>query len=767
MIEKLDYLKDIGQFELANAGKDLPFSQLTIIYGENGRGKTTLTSIFRSLAENNPDLITERATLGSTTDPCIVIRLQGQSSPLVFKDGAWSSTFPGIEIFDEVFVDENVHSGLTVASYHRQNLHELILGSKVVALNLRLQSIVDEIEAHNQKLRILEEQINAEDLFGMSVVDFCGLQPQPQIDEAIESARKDLDAVKTEESVVAAAYFKALDLPRIDLSDIEEALLQDLPTLASQALKEVQEHIATLGWDSEAWLAEGVQRVASTEQSSTSNRCPFCAQDLSNSPIITHYQAYFSDAYRDLKTGTIALSSEITRYHGESALMGFAAGVQNNMAIGEFWAAYCAVPDLQLDVSAITNSWRTARNSVLGLLSKKQEAPLDQIELSTLTKAHAATYESHREAISKYNEELERLNKIVEDLKSRTALTTLSDANKRLKRLEAVKARFSAETNSLCLAYTEEQSNKASTVSARAAVQEELDENRSTAFPTFEKAVNPYLEHFNAGFKIRNLEPRNIRGGSGATCNFSVLINDEPVRVTSTTTPSAQPSFRSTLSGGDRNTLALSFFLASLDQDTNLKDKIVVIDDPISSMDRHRTQKTKVLIQRLVENAAQVIVLSHNRSFLRDLWTSFYRPEDTSTLEIIRTAGGSSLKGWDMRNEQLTEHDRRDKRFRVFVDEGIGNKLGIAQDIRSHLEHFLRVAFPADFTIDTKIGAFVNECRDRVDTDREIMNKEAFRELEELHAFQWQPHHEDWSEESTDDQELRGFVERTLDFTRK
>ena len=308
MIEKLDYLENIGVFELVNAGKNLPFRQFTIIYGGNGRGKTTLTSVFRSLADNNPDLIAERARLGSTTDPCIVIRLQDQSSPLVFKGGVWSSAISDIEIFDEVFVDQNVHSGLTVASHHRQNLHELILGKKAVALNLRLQSIVEEIEAHNQKLRNLQQQINSEDLFAMSVVDFCDLQPQPQIDKAIESARKDLAAVKTRESVSAAACFRTLDLPKIDLSVIEEVLLQDLPALASQALKEVQEHIATLGGDSEAWLAEGVQRVASTERPSTSNRCPFCAQDLSNSPIIAHYQAYFSDAYRDLKKGTTALS---------------------------------------------------------------------------------------------------------------------------------------------------------------------------------------------------------------------------------------------------------------------------------------------------------------------------------------------------------------------------------------------------------------------------------------------------------------------------
>ena len=338
---------------------------------------------------------------------------------------------------------------------------------------------------------------------------------------------------------------------------------------------------------------------------------------------------------------------------------------------------------------------------------------------------------------------------------------------RRLKRLETVKARFSTETNSLCLAYAKERSNKATTASARDAVQKELDENRSIAFPSFEKTVNPYLERFNAGFKIRNLAPRNIRGGSGATCNFNVFINGEAVSVGSTNTQSAEPSFKSTLSGGDRNTLALSFFLASLDQDTNLKDKTVVIDDPISSMDRHRTLITKVLIQRLVERAAQVILLSHNRSFLRDVWESFPRREETSTLEIFRTGGGSSLREWDMDNELLTEHDRRTMRFRSFVEQGNGNKLGIAQDIRFHLEYFLRVAFPEDYRPSTKFGAFVKACRKRDDTCEAIMTKALLSDLEELHDYQWRAHHEGWSDESIDDLELQGFVQKALRFTRK
>jgi len=72
------------------------------------------------------------------------------------------------------------------------------------------------------------------------------------------------------------------------------------------------------------------------------------------------------------------------------------------------------------------------------------------------------------------------------------------------------------------------------------------------------------------------------------------------------------PAFRNTLSSGDRNTLALAFFFASLDQDPQLAQKIVVIDDPMTSLDEHRALTTVQEMRRLVPRVSQVIVLSHS-----------------------------------------------------------------------------------------------------------------------------------------------------------
>ncbi len=80
------------------------------------------------------------------------------------------------------------------------------------------------------------------------------------------------------------------------------------------------------------------------------------------------------------------------------------------------------------------------------------------------------------------------------------------------------------------------------------------------------------------------------------------------------------PSFRNTLSAGDRNTLALAFFFASLDRDPALADKIVVIDDPMTSLDEHRSLTTVHEMRQLHDRVSQMIVLSHSKPFLLGVW---------------------------------------------------------------------------------------------------------------------------------------------------
>lgn len=65
MVDSIQLLRNIGQFDSVNPGPQNAFSKLALIYAENGRGKTTLANILRSLGTSNSVLITERHRLGA------------------------------------------------------------------------------------------------------------------------------------------------------------------------------------------------------------------------------------------------------------------------------------------------------------------------------------------------------------------------------------------------------------------------------------------------------------------------------------------------------------------------------------------------------------------------------------------------------------------------------------------------------------------------------------------------------------------------------
>jgi len=62
---------------------DVTFQRFTLIFGENGRGKTTLCAILRSVSMSTPAFIVGRTTLGSTNRPEVQLLMESPSTPIV------------------------------------------------------------------------------------------------------------------------------------------------------------------------------------------------------------------------------------------------------------------------------------------------------------------------------------------------------------------------------------------------------------------------------------------------------------------------------------------------------------------------------------------------------------------------------------------------------------------------------------------------------------------------------------------------------------
>ena len=764
MINQIKLLRNIGTFESDNPDTSLMLKGTTLIYADNGRGKTTLAAILRSLASGDPLPILERKRLGSTNPPQVVLERHEPPSTLMFKNGAWTNSLPELKIFDDTFIDENVYSGLSVGSQHRQNLNELILGDQGVTLNSQLQELVSRIGQHNKDLDEKEKAIPKGALFGFSVDEFCALNALPDIDRKIEKAKVELMASRNQEKIQSRPLFETLELPGFDVEAINRILQTDLPDLDQSAEARVQAHVQALGDGGESWVEKGFMYDLVEDE----ENCPFCGQGLDNLPLLNHYRAYFSESYVQLKRSVAEIIDDINSSHADNAPASFERAVGNTKTTSLFWETYVDVPNIDIDTSAIVNDWKNARETVTTLLEAKQSAPLERIILHDDALTILDSYNSHRKSIREISQRLASSNEEIRNLQRQIEETDKEQIADTLRELNATKARHSVEIDPLCQNYINEINAKNQTETERDKTREELNNYRNTVFPTIESSVNNYLQELNADFRIGSLKPTSIAGGKGSSCNYNVVINDTPVAIgkKKTSKESHDPSFRNSLSAGDRNTLALALFFSSLDDNPNLSKSIVVIDDPMASLDDHRSLATVQKVRALTNKAKQVIVLSHNKRFLCEVW-SYLRSQDCCPLKIAQNESVSTVRSWNVSQDAITEYDKRHELLKAFAKNQIGCERTIVKEIRPHLEGYLRVACPEDFQPGEVLERFLKKCRNRLGKQEEILNKETIEELTDIKEYSNPFHHGPnpiRQTEHINTTELLNFVKRTLDF---
>ena len=765
MIKRLQLLRNVGLFDSVDEGSNIALAPLTLIYAENGRGKSTLAAILRSLTTGDPIPIAERRRLSAAHPPHVVLDCDGDAAAAVFQNNAWTRTVQNMAVFDDVFIDQNVHSGLAVGAEHRQKLHELILGSQAMVLNQQLQQTIELIEHHNSELRIKGAAIPEGLRGGLSVEEFCALPRRADIDEVLQGTERQLAAAREQDPVRQMPLFGTLHLPAFDIPVVERTLQEDLPMLDAAAAARVQAHVAELGPGGETWIADGMPRVLQLAPGEAV--CPFCAQDLAGSPVLRHYRAFFSAEYATLKGRVSELLVSINRTHGGDSPAAFERMVRVAVERRGFWSRFCDVPEVSVDTARIVRDWSAARDAIAGALRAKQAAPLERMTLSPEARAAVASYEAHRAELTHLSEALQGANLRVQVVKEQAAVANPAAIEADLLRLRAAKARHEPAIAAHCHEYLVEQAAKAEADVQRDQARAALDLYKANVFPGYETAVNLYLQRFNAGFRIASITSVNTRGGPA--CTYSVLINNTPVAIAGATPGAGQPSFRNTLSAGDRNTLALAFFFASLDQDAGLADKVVVIDDPISSLDEHRSLTTVQEMRRLADRTEQLIVLSHSKPFLCSLWEGAYT-NGRAALEVGREGAGSTLREWDVNQDSITEHDRRHAMLREYLDTARPNNREVARAIRPVLEAFVRVAYPDCFPPGAKLGQFRDVCRQRVGTARQILGGRDVEELGDVLEYANRFHHDTnlaFETVNINDAELRGFVERALAFAKR
>jgi len=184
MLEKFVSIKNIGRFRDCNPRGDVSFRKLTLLFAENGQGKTTLCAILRSLQSGRYEFISERKTLGAG-DPCSAqIRLDGNT--ISFSNDSWSATYPNIAIFDSVFVHDNVYAGDYVEHDHKKNLYRVIIGAQGVQLAQKVDALDGQIRDANKEIGTKEDAASTYLPHGITLGAYLTWQPVDDIEDKIK-----------------------------------------------------------------------------------------------------------------------------------------------------------------------------------------------------------------------------------------------------------------------------------------------------------------------------------------------------------------------------------------------------------------------------------------------------------------------------------------------------------------------------------------------------------------------------------------------------
>jgi hypothetical protein len=162
----------------------------------------------------------------------------------------------------------------------------------------------------------------------------------------------------------------------------------------------------------------------------------------------------------------------------------------------------------------------------------------------------------------------------------------------------------------------------------------------------------------------------------------------------SSETPLDEPSFRNTLSSGDKSTLALAFFLAQIKADPDRGNCIVVFDDPFNSRDHFRRACTMGEIRRCGRDVAQVVVMSHDSRFLRDLWEQELPTDDRKALWLLPFGHRDTvIAEWPIETDTESEDAANRRDMLSYYHDNKGNARDVIQKLRPVIEtHMKRMA---------------------------------------------------------------------------
>lgn len=753
MITKITKLHGIGALHAPLASGALTLKQRTILYGENGRGKSTLVALLRTLTKGDASALRQRKTIKGTYEQTAQILINQQ--PYELRNYQWSQPFPGISIFDTTFINENVYSGAAVETDHRKNLFSFAIGERGVALAQRIDQLAEDIAEQRKVENGLRGVVQGHIKGVMSPEVFLKLQP-PGADSGAEVVRRTQirDAQRRASTLQSLQTLSPISFEGLSQVELQDILSRTLDTISADVEDRLRGHIES-SHSNERWLAEGTAF-------NSGDSCPYCSQDISSSELVAAYKARFSEAYREYRESLKETLENLRKRLSAETLTAIKNVVDGNQSRLLQWGDFLNGVILEFPLDSTLASMRLAQTVLSALVEKKLGEPLEPLTMAGNQVSVLGSIDRVTTEIDDYNARQVGINERMRELRNSVASGNLASAEAAVEEMQNQIERHTPAAASDCNKWAEAISTRERLEREKAEARKQLDDYTPQVLGTYKNAINKHLEGCGTSFKITALKP--VYTGGKPRFDYAIELLGVPVDLSNKA--GAEVVFESALSQGDKSSLAFAFFLAQLEHDPKRGARIIVFDDPLSSLDSCRRRYTRLKIAEIAKEVAQLIVMTHEEATVADV--AEHLGEKDCCLIMLKAQGNFSIFGTTSIDEiTATTYAQYFNLLHHFLYQQ-DKPEEVAKVIRPYLEMNLRYRFPEEFGRES-LGEMIGKIRS-ADTTRPLTRlKPVLAKLEEVNDFCVKHSHGDSALSNTEKllpADLKPLVEAALELSR-
>lgn len=614
-IQQIQKIKNCRSFNDFTWTEDLDdFKRYNLIYGWNGSGKTTIADIFYSIQNGK----------NSFSGGDFRIQINGE---FIDSSNLFQSDIPMIRVFNRAYIENNIFAPTKIKTI-------FFLGSESIEKQKEIQdTIIKLTEENNKNNKLLEEKKkNENDMNSLiikgakevktalskdsSYANYNKKNFVQKMNRMHSSGKEQVSYVRNNERLVELKKcFEGSIKVTVPLP--EETIFPDLNSLCRSTISILNKTIVATTLDTlkdddilSTWVKQGLD----IHNRNKHKDCQFCLQPLLKKRIKC-LEEYFNDEFNNF-------INEITK----------------------------EIEKINKSVSSLSKFSLPNKDSIAKYLDNTYTQITSEL----------------KDCIRQYSEFLAKLSKSLEAKKSKLFVEVIfdtqvpTDANDKLKEYISVLTEHNEYCNeyndkitaarteyeeSIAATYIEEYKTLNQKVLDVKNEIERVQQSILTLSQTKSECEQEIRLHHAASDKI-NADLLSYLGH-----NELQLASEDNGYVIKRTGQSVDMR---TLSEGEKTAIALLHFLSSLqDQDFNLKGGIVVIDDPVCSMDDGALFYAFSFIKERTKVAKQLFILTHNFMFFRQV-KNWFQHIDKHNVCFYQTV---FKKNQENRNSELTNID--------------------------------------------------------------------------------------------------------------